>query len=168
MMVALVSLFKEMFIQEALNDVVARITAEAVGDAVSQLIEDVQETSDMKLQVLDIESDTWYVFHLAEEDSWRKGLYQWARIITREVPRQYLYKYSSGGPGSVKVPFICSAQPADRDLLVQIRRLPGATGPISKQDVQSSIVAAARDTLKAYVRCVATEGIRFPDDFERV
>lgn len=168
MIVALATLFKEVFIQEAMSEVVASLTAEVVGEAVGELIEAAQETSDVKLQVLNIESDTWYAFHLADVDSWRAGLNQWAHALTREIPRQYLYKYSSGGPGSVKVPFLCRAQPADRDMLIQVRRLPGAVQPISKQDIRDSIVATVRSTLKAYTRCVATEGSQFPDDFERV
>ncbi|GAF68778.1 unnamed protein product, partial [marine sediment metagenome] len=120
MIVALAALFKEVFIQEAMSEVVASLTAEVVEEAVGELIEAAQETSDVKLQVLNIESDTWYAFHLADADSWRAGLNQWAYALTREIPRQYLYKHSSGGPGSVKVPFLCRVQPTDRDMLIQV------------------------------------------------
>lgn len=169
MIVALTTLFKEWFVQEAMSDVVARISAEVVGEAVEQLITSEEEAAGQRLQVLDIESDTWYTFHLADEDSWRKGLYLWAQTLQRELPRRYLYaQRDGGGPGSVKIPFTSNIQVTDRDLLLQVRRLSGTSQSLDTQVIRKAMIDTVRATVKAYVRCVAADSLSFPEDFEGV
>lgn len=169
MIIALSTLFKELFVQKVMSEVVAEMSAEMVGEAIEQLMTAEDELAGQKLQILEIESDTWYTFHLASADSWRKGLYLWAQVLQRELPRRYLYtKSDGGGPGSVKVPFISNIQVTDRDLLFHIRKLSGTQQPMNKQAVREAIIDTVRDTIKAYVRCVAADSLSFPEDYEGV
>lgn len=169
MIIALATLFKEVFIQEAMSDVVSKMSAEMVGGAVAQLITAEEELASQRLQILDMESDTWYTFHLANADSWRKGLHLWAQTLQRELPRRYLYtQHDGGGPGSVKIPFVSNIQVTDRGLLLQVRKLPGGQQSIDKQAIREAMIATVRDTVKAYVRCVAADSLSFPEDFKGV
>lgn len=167
MIIPLVSLYKRFFIQEGLNEMVSQMTSEVVNEMIENYRKAHEELASQKLGVIDIESETWYAFNLATEDSWRIGLRRWGEILTREIPRRYLLAGGGGPGGKSTTPFTVSVSAGDRGFDIRFRRLRlgGGTLLFSKEAARNATVELARDTVKAYIRCVATRGIHFPEDY---
>ena len=68
----------------------------------------------------------------------------------------------------MKIPFVSNIQVTDRDLLFQVRKLSGVAQPIDTQAIRDAILDTVRSTVKAYIRCVASDGLSFPEDYEGV
>lgn len=168
MIVALTSLYKGLFVQKAMTEVIAGVTGEAVAETIEQFRAVQQELSSDKLHIVDIESDTWYAFHLANSNSWRRGLYEWAGVLDQEFPRRYLFSQVQGSPGRAALPFKSSARPTDEGIELQVTKLSGVGQTINKADIYNAFMETVRGTIKAYIRCIATGGEHFPDDYEGV
>jgi len=167
MIIAISTLFKELFVQQGINELVAQATGEAVRSVIESFQSVGQELASQRLNVIDIESDTWYAFHLANESSWRRGLRTWADVLKEEFPRRYLFSQNRGSPGGAGLPFNSTVRATDQGLVLQVKKARGTSQVIDRDAVRRAFMSAVGDTVKAYIRCVAAAGDDFPGDFKR-
>jgi hypothetical protein len=162
MIIPIVQVFKELFVQQSMTELATQVTSEAVGELITSYKETSDELSSQKIGILDIESDTWYIFHMADEGSWREGFRKWADILNREIPRRYFF---AKGAGESALPFAVKVADTDQGMEIRFDKLMGTTQGIDRGAIFNVVHELVRDTVKAYVRCVATGGQSFPEDY---
>jgi len=163
MVISVASLVGRVLVQRGMNQLIAQVTAQAVEEVIESFREESAELASQRIGVIDIESDTWYAFHMANRQSWEAGLRKWADVLKREIPRRYVGQ--GAGPGSRSM-FRTDINATGEGLDIRLVRLPGSPRGISRAAAQGVIRKAVQDTIKAYIRCVATGGAGFPEDYE--
>ena len=148
------------------GEAVAGAAEQAIGEQLEGAIEAAtaaQEVAqDISLKVIEITSDTWYTYHLAEKQSFIEASRKWADIITREATKQYFAK--AKGLGMALNPIMITAYSTRDGIQVSCNSVMGKgfNGALVKEVIMSTI----RGTYKAYIRSVAAGGADFPTDYE--
>ena len=120
-----------------------------------------QAATDVSLKVIDIKSDTWYTYHLADKQNWIDSNRKWAEIITREATKQYFAKARESGV--IPNPVMITAYSSRDGLNVTCNSVMGKS--FDKELAREAIMSTIRGTYKAYIRSVAAGGADLPTDY---
>lgn len=165
MLMAVSALFKRFLVKKGISELTAQMTAEVVGEMVESYREAHAEIASQRIGVIDIESDTWYAINMASSDSWEAGFRKWADVLEKEVQRRYFFSQGAQR-GRSMTPIRVDVEPSDEGLDIRLTNPKGTSQGIDRAVARAVIEKAVRDTVKAYVRCVATGGQSFPEDYE--
>jgi len=165
MIFPVVQLLKSMFVQQGLSETVASATTEAVGNIIESYRQVQAELSARRLGIIDIESDTWYIFNMSNRASWSAGLRKWKEVLQREIPRQYFFTKATGPSGGV-MPFTVNIREGRDSLDIRLLRIRGGGESIDINAARKVVRDTILQTVKSYIRCTATGGLDFPEDYE--
>jgi len=109
-------------------------------------------------EVVDINSDTWYLFNLGEEDAYKDGIHSWANFLAGDIPKKYSSKSTTGD-----VPFTLGALAARDRIDIVVSSLSILNRGFDRDKVLDAIRESVAGSLKGFIRCVAAGGGIFPE-----
>lgn len=151
MLMAMASFIGKYAIRQAIEKVVAeqaeRMVMEQLADKVMETLE---RKAAMKPRILGIESETWYMFHMATERYWTQA----NRFLVDQMDGRVSSAYADVTGIAKAPPFALTAAPTEDGLVLNFRKAPRSMG-YDRALCREAAVNAVRGSMKSYVRMAA-------------
>jgi len=151
MLMAIASFIGKYAMREAIQKVVAEQVEQMVVEQLADKLMDTLETAAaQRPRILGIESETWYMFHMAQERYWTQA----NGFLADQMGVRMRVSYSEMVGRATVLPFAMTASPTDEGLLLNFRKGPRSEG-YSRALCYNATVSAVRESMRAYVRMAA-------------
>lgn len=151
MLMALASFIGKFAMREAIQKVVAEQVEQVVVEQLADKLMDTLETAAaQKPRILGIESETWYMFHMAQEHYWTQA----NGFLADQMSVRMRMEYNDLTGRASVLPFAMTAAPTEDGLLLNFRKSPRSQG-YSRDLCYNATVSVVRGAMRAYVRMAA-------------
>lgn len=151
MLMAMASFIGKYALRQAIEKVVVeqaeRMIVEQLAD---ELMDVLERKAAMKPRILGIESETWYMFHMAKEQYWIQA----NRFLADQMEERMRRAYTDVA-GTAKVPpFALTVAPTDEGLIFNFRKSARSEG-YDRALCREAAITAVKGSMKAYIRMAA-------------
>jgi len=151
MLMAIASFIGKYALRQAIGNVVAeqagRMAAEQLAD---ELVDTLERKAAQKPKILGIESETWYMFHMAQGQYWTQA----NRFLADQMETRIHNVYTGLTGRAAVLPFALTTAPTEEGLIFNFRKAPRSEG-YDRALCREASRSAMRKSMKAYIRMAA-------------
>ncbi len=154
MLMAMASFIGKYALRQAIEKVVAEQVEQMVIEKLAdELMETLERKAAMKPKILGIESETWYMFHMATEQYWTQA----NRFLADQMDDRLRRAYTDVTGSATAPPFSVTTAPTEDGIVFNFRKAPRSVG-YDRALCREAAMNAVRGSMRAYVR-MASSGI---------
>ena len=151
MLMAMASFIGKYALRQAIEQVVVEQAEQMVVEQLADELMDVLERkAATKPRILGIESETWYMFHMAKEQSWTQA----NRFLADQMDERMRRAYMDVTGVAKAPPFALTTAPTEDGLVLNFRKAPRSVG-YDRALCREAAINAVKGSMKAYVRMAA-------------
>ena len=152
MLMAMASFIGKYALRQAIEQVVVeQVERMAVEQLADELMEVLERKAMMKPRILGVESETWYMFHMAKEQYWVQA----NRFLADQMDERMRRAYADVA-GSARVPpFALTVAPTDEGLIFNFRKAARSEG-YDRALCREAAITAVRVSMRSYLRMAAS------------
>lgn len=151
MLMAMASFIGKFALRQAIEGVVAGQVEQVVMEQLAdKLMDTLERKAAQRPRILGVESETWYMFHMAQERYWTQA----NRFLANQMGDRMRVAYNDVSGKAVALPFALTTASTEEGLIFNFRKAPRSEG-YSRALCREATVAAIRGSMKAYVRMAA-------------
>lgn len=151
MLMAMASLIGKAALKQVIGETIAAQGEQLImQQVVDEVMDDLERKAAAKPKILGVESETWYMFHMARERYWTQA----NRFLADQMVDRVRVAYNEITGSAVALPFALSALPTDEGLMLNFRKAPRSES-YNRSQCRIAAVDAVRGSMKAYIRMAA-------------
>jgi len=151
MLMAMASFIGKYALRRAIENVVAEQAGQMAAEQLaSELMDTLARKAAQRPKILGIESETWYMFHMAQEQYWAQA----NRFLADQMDVRIHLAYNDLTGKAAVLPFALTTVPTDEGLIFNFRKSPRSEG-YNRALCREASRTATRAAMKAYVRMAA-------------
>lgn len=152
MLMAISSFIGKYALRQVIEQVVAEQAQQMVAEQLADEIMDVlSRKAEMKPRILGIESETWYMFHLAKEQYYIQA----NRFLADQMDERMRRAYTDLVGSAKAPPFAVTIAPTEDGLIFNFRKAARSEG-YDRALCREAAITAVRGSMKAYIRMTAS------------
>lgn len=151
MLAAMASFIGRYALRQAIESVVAEQAQQmAVEQLADKLMDTLERAAAQKPKILGVESETWYMYHMAQEKYWTQA----NRFLADQMENRMRMAYNEASGKAAAPPYALTIAPTEEGLIFNFRKAPRSIG-YSRDLCLAATRVAMRGSMRAYVRMAA-------------